>query len=399
MFVMKLFYFGHCSFLRPGQGNPLLSNLATPSIRSQGAIRSQRSSDYIRPCTWSHHQLVRWPRLPGASVALTPHCHQIDILPRTWNLFLVLSPLCPLGHLGPVRLSIFDSSFHCSILSHLLVAMGGIPVYRQNSATLDWEVVSSYDSDDCESRSDNMPIAPHGGALMLYDGSQYQRHGHVAHEYREHPGDVRFAQGEPAGGFAISRLSPYPPPGTVVSTSHVVTVPPIDTYNKTRENLQRGRGSPRPVPVMPELHSPLPTPPPPPYVHTPRPSRMSTPVPVPTPVLHHSHTDLYGAPVPPMRYNEYSPVPDGTGYPSRTSPVHEVDRHHCGETRSYYANEDRAYHMQPSPRYSTSAYQRSRSGDRTSSSRRPSRSPKRGSHTQAGNSNMLAVPIQPTYGW
>ncbi|KAI5996175.1 hypothetical protein EDD15DRAFT_495093 [Pisolithus albus] len=277
--------------------------------------------------------------------------------------------------------------------------MGGIPVYRQNSATLDWEVVSSYDSDDCESRSDNMAMAPDGGALMLYDGSQYQRHGHVAHEYREHPGDVRFAQGEPAAGFAISRLSPYPPPGTVVSSNHVVTVPPTDTYNKTRENLQRGRRSPRPVPVMPELHSPLPTPPPPPYIHTPRPSRMSTPVPVPTPILHHPHTDLYGAPVPPMRYSEYSPIPDGTGYPSRTSPVHEVDRHHCGETRSYYANEDRAYHTQPSPRYSTSAYRRSRSGDRTSSSRGPSRSPIRGPRAQAGNNNMLAVPIQPTYGW
>ncbi|KAI6127572.1 hypothetical protein EDD17DRAFT_616424 [Pisolithus thermaeus] len=275
--------------------------------------------------------------------------------------------------------------------------MGGIPVYRQNPTTLDWEVASSYDSDDCENRSDSMPVAPDGGALMLYDGSQHQRHGHVAHDYREHPGDVRFAQGEPAGGFVVSRLSPYPPPGTVAPTTHIVTVPSIDTYNKMQESLQRGRRSPRPVPVIPELHSPLPTAPPPPYIHTPRPSRMSTPVPVPTPILHHSHAERYGPPVPPMRY-EYSPIPDGTGYPSRTSPVHEVDHHHCNETRSYYASEDRAYHVQPSPRYSTSAYKRSQSSDRTSSSRGPSRSPVRGSHVQAGN-NMLAVPIQTTYGW
>ncbi|KAI6040921.1 hypothetical protein EDC04DRAFT_1394385 [Pisolithus marmoratus] len=278
--------------------------------------------------------------------------------------------------------------------------MGGIPVYRQNPSTLDWEVVSSYDSDDCSSCSDDMPVIPDGGALMLYDGSQHQRHGHVAHDYREHPGDVRFARGEPAGPFAVSRLSPYPPPGTIVPTTHIVTVPSIDTYDKMQESMHRGRRSPHPGPVMPDLHSRLPTPPPlpPPYIHTPRPSRASTPVPVSTPILHPLHAERYGAPVPPMSYAEYSPIPDGTGYPSRTSPVHETSHHHYGETRSYYPSDDRVYHVQPSSRHSTSAYQRSRSSDRTSSSRGPSRSPVRAPRVQVNN-NMLAVPIPTAYGW
>lgn len=320
----------------------------------------------------------------------------------------------------------FRSRFHLSIFDivhtpfqpsyHFLVAMGSIPVYRQNSTTLDWEVVSSYDSDDCENRSDGIPVVPDGGALRLYDGShQHQRHGHVAHSYRDHPVDPRFAQGEqPVEGpsFVVSRLSPYPPPGTIVPTT-IVTVPSVDTYNKMQESMHRGRRSPHPGPVMPELHSPLPTPPlppPPPYIHTPRPSRMSTPVPVPTPILHPPHAERYreGTPVPPMRYCEYSPIPDGTGYPSRTSPVHEVadHHHHYSETRSYYPSEDRAlYHnAQHGSRYSSSSsYQRrSRSGDRasSSSSRCTSRSPARvPPHAQVGNHNMLAVPIQTAYGW
>ncbi|KIM70677.1 hypothetical protein SCLCIDRAFT_6264 [Scleroderma citrinum Foug A] len=239
--------------------------------------------------------------------------------------------------------------------------MSGIPLFRQNPSTLDWEVVSSYESDDCENRSDDGAFAssgPNGGALMLHTQGLHDI------KFDRHTGDARFAPGEP-GGFMISCLSPVPPPGALVPV-HIVTVPSIETYQKMQEN-PHGRRSPHadmgPV-SQSERHSPLLPPPPPPHLHVPR----ASPVPPPPPPLP-SHTERYPSPT------RYSPIPDETGYPSRTGHLHDADHHR--DAHSYYTSEERSYHIHSS-RYSYQATawacDRPASGSR---SRSRSRSPMR----------------------
>ncbi|KAL4072524.1 hypothetical protein V8B97DRAFT_377984 [Scleroderma yunnanense] len=255
--------------------------------------------------------------------------------------------------------------------------MSSIPLFRQNPDTLDWDVVSSYESDDCENRSDDGvfgSLAHHGGALMLHNQGR--------HNFDEHIGDARFTPGEP-GGFVISRVSPIPPPGTIVPI-HIVTVPSVETYKKMQESVH-GRRSPHPDmgPALSERHSPLPPPPPPLHLHVPR----ASPVPPPPPPLP-SHPERYGSP------SRYSPIPDETGYPSRTGHLHDAD-HHYGETHSYYS-EERSYHTHSS-RYSYQAT--AWTGDRPTSasrSRSRSRSPMRCSPGERGHSIEYT---RPPYCW
>ncbi|KAG6332442.1 hypothetical protein ID866_6648 [Astraeus odoratus] len=238
--------------------------------------------------------------------------------------------------------------------------MNGVPLYRQNPATLDWEVVSSYESDDCENRSEDFPLTPDGGALMLHTKPQHPHDDFIAHDYDGRPGDGRFLPGE-AGGFVISRVSAIPPPGTLVPV-HIVTVPSMETYNK----MQQRRGSPQADmgPLLPERHSPLPPPPPPPPLHlnVPRPSPRHSPAPSPMPLS--SHAERYRTPSPQQRYGEYSPVPDETGYPSRSGHGYDavVDHHHYGDAHSHYVSEERTYSARSSRHsYQTSSRSRSRS--------------------------------------
>ena len=213
--------------------------------------------------------------------------------------------------------------------------MSTIPLFRQNPNTLDWDVVSSYESDDCENRSEDGAFAssaPNGGALMFHPKGRHE------FEFDKHTGDARFAPGEP-GGFMISHLSPIPPPGALVPV-HIVTVPSAEPYQKMQENV-RGRRSP--VPPS-ERHSPLSPPPPPPpalHLHVPRTSPVLPPPP-PLPI----HTERYPSPA------RYSPIPDGTGYPSCTGHLHSDADHWETHSHSYYASENRSYH---SSRYSYQA--------------------------------------------
>ncbi|KIJ61593.1 hypothetical protein HYDPIDRAFT_31198 [Hydnomerulius pinastri MD-312] len=256
-----------------------------------------------------------------------------------------------------------------------------IPVYRQNPIHHDWEVASTYDSDDCESLGRSLYDEPRG---MYGDGPVYApspndqgsgMHHHLQlvlyddrdGEYRAgypcsppppppqnrdlgstaaNPWDARFAPGKP-GGFFIPHAPALPPPGSVMSPAspagisfpprltelYIPPVPPLKGRMAPDSDMDADLlDAPPPLPV------PLTSPP----VRSPARSSPALGLAMPLAATLPSPTrsgagSRHASPIhPPPLYHELpSPVPPhpADGYPavspttlSRRSAAHEWER-------------------------------------------------------------------------